>query len=370
MRWSTGFDRAGIGLGVVSLLLLPSLGVAQETHEKTAETSQAKVVSSVEGTAEIQAINDKYEEQRLQLERQRLESLSRLAARQSPNQAAVTYEQLFRLAIANNLFMDASQTAEQVIQKGSPSTATFGLANLVKIIAEVDRGESEKSLESLRQVIEAAGKGSAGDASKPTILTSEKIELCDLYYQRLIHANQLQVARKAFQLLKDRVQNPAIAAFVTGRLKRLELVGKPAPAIRGTDVDGKPFDLAAKQGKVVLLVFWTSWCLPCADEVEGIRQVADAYHAKGFEVVGINLDALEEDGQKSDDVEPNVRRFLLDYNISWPNLIDKKGHSSYANAYGVTAIPSNTLVGRDGTIIQLDLVQKNLESVVAQATAR
>jgi len=36
------------------------------------------------------------------------------------------------------------------------------------------------------------------------------------------------------------------------------LVGKPAPAVRGVDLDGKPFDLAALKGKVVLIEFWAS----------------------------------------------------------------------------------------------------------------
>jgi peroxiredoxin len=352
------------------MLLVPSFAKAQEERERKAETSRGKIVSPIDGASEIQAINDEYDLRRLRLERERLARLAQLAARQSATQAAATYEQLFRLAIANNLFTDAGPTAELVVGKGSPSALTFGLANLVKIIAEVDRGESEKSLDSLRKVIDTADKEPADAAAKPAILTSEKLELCDLYYQRLIHANQLQVAKKAFRLLKDRVRNPAIADFVSERLKRLELIGKPAPTIRGTDVDGKPFDLTEKRGKVVLLVFWASWSLPCADEVDGIQQVADTYRAKGFEVVGINLDTLEEESRKLDEVVPNVRRFLLDYNVAWPNLIDKKGGSSIANAYGVTSIPSNTLIGRDGTVIQIDLVQKNLESEVSRATAR
>ncbi|ODT96871.1 MAG: hypothetical protein ABS79_07795, partial [Planctomycetes bacterium SCN 63-9] len=317
---------------------------------------------------EIRAINDAYDQQRLQLERQRLESLARLAERQSPAAGAVTYEQLFRLAIANNLFIDAAKTAEIVVQKGSPSPTTLGLANFVKIIAECDRGEHEQALQTLRRVIDASDDAARNNAAKPTILTSEKIELCDLYYQRLIHSSKVDIAKQAFQLLKDRVRDPAMVEFVNNRLNRLNLVGAKAPAIRGTDLDGKPFDLADRKGKVTLVVFWASWCLPCASEIETLQQISEAYRSKGFQVVGINLDTLQDDGGKAERVLPNVRRFLIDYNVTWPTLLNGDGEKDYAKAYGVTAIPSNTLIARDGTVVQIDLVQKNLESTIALVT--
>ena len=58
---------------------------------------------------------------------------------------------------------------------------------------------------------------------------------------------------------------------------------------------------------------------------------------------------------------PNIRRFLLDHNVRWPNLINGTGAHDYAKAYGVTEIPTNVLIGRDGNVIHLDLSRKNLE---------
>jgi hypothetical protein len=69
----------------------------------------------------LQSINANYNRQLLQLERQRLERLGQLAERQKPEDAAETYETLFRLAIANNLFGEAEPAAERVLKSTKPS---------------------------------------------------------------------------------------------------------------------------------------------------------------------------------------------------------------------------------------------------------
>jgi hypothetical protein len=62
-------------------------------------------------------------------------------------------------------------------------------------------------------------------------------------------------------------------------------VGKPVD-ISFTAVDGSKVDLKEMKGKVVLVDFWASWCGPCVAEVPSLKKAYDAYHAKGFEIVG------------------------------------------------------------------------------------
>ena len=144
-------------------------------------------------------------------------------------------------------------------------------------------------------------------------------------------------------------------------------MGKPAPPIRGTDLDGKPFDLSDLKGKkAVLVVFWASWCIPCESEVESLREVKQAYGGRGLQIVGINLDDLSAGDQKAGSVLPNVRHFLLDYDVTWPNLMNGQGDTDFAGTYGVAEIPANVLVGKDGTIVHIDLVRKNLDPTIAR----
>ena len=167
--------------------------------------------------------------------------------------------------------------------------------------------------------------------------------------------------------MRDRTTHPAVKAFAASRLARLDLVGKPAPPIAGTDLDGRPVRLADLQGNVVLVVFWASWCLNNAEEVSRLDAVYAAYRDRGLRIVGINLDSLEEGGKTPDAVRSAVRHFLVEYNVRWPNLINGSGDQDYARAYAVSEIPANVLIGRDGTVIHLDLTRSNLEKAVVRA---
>ena len=292
--------------------------------------------------------------------------------RQPAKEAAETYEELFRLAIANNLFREAEPAALEVLKSASvsPPVILF-LARTIDIIASADRGAYDESLADLHTLIGAGSKRTqAGEAIAASLDTPSLLAICEAYYQRLLQGDQFDVARKAFQMLVKESDNPTVKGFSAGRLNQLSMIGKPAPTIQGTDLDGKPVSLADLKGDVVLVVFWASWCVPSSAEVATLDQVYSANKDRGFRVVGINVDTLQGDHPKLEAVLPGVRRFLLENNVRWPNLVNGTGTNDYAKAYGIADIPSNVLIGRDGTVIHLDLSpRKNLATVVAKAVA-
>ncbi len=358
-----------------SLLLSLSFAVqgqAGSPNQDDPVESKPKVLSPAGAGASLQSIHEDYARQLLQLERQRLERLGQLAARQSPNEAAVTYEQLFRLAIANNLFREAEPAAKEALKSagGAPPIVQF-LARTIDIIASADRGAYDESLSDLRTLIDTTSNRSRpGDGPAASLDTSALVAICEAYYQRLIQGDQFGVARSAIRLLLSESDNPGVKAFCSSRLNQLDMIGKPAPAIQGTDLDGKPVSLAGLKGNVVLVVFWASWCLPSSTEIAALDQVYGTYRDRGLRILGINVDALQNDSPKLETIMPNIRRFLLDHNVRWPNLINGTGASDYAKAYGVAEIPTNVLIGRDGAVIHLDLSpQKNLGPVVARSVA-
>jgi thiol-disulfide isomerase/thioredoxin len=350
----------GMLLVAIAPLALPPTAPGQAASQDKEGAPAARADESV------QAIDDDYNRQVLRLDKHRLERLARLAEQQKPAEAAATYERLFRLAIAGDLFRDAEAAAVTVLAQGTPSPTTNGLAHLVKIIAEADRGAFEQSLLSLRQAVAESMQEKPATEARAVLAPDEVIGICEAYYQRLVEGNQFPIATEAFRLVLGQAYSPGVKEFLAGRLKRIELVGKPAPPIQGTDLDGKEFNLAGEKGKVVLVVFWASWCLSNATQIAWLEQVQNAYHNRGLQVVGINLDVQQDGGQKLETVLPQIRRFLIDYNVPWPTLVNGSGDRDYASAYGVADIPANVLIGRDGKVAQIDLSRRNLETVVSR----
>jgi thiol-disulfide isomerase/thioredoxin len=350
----------------------------KEARERLAQQQRARITQATvppqarppAAGETLQSINDEYNRQLLQIEQQRLDRLVRLAASQPPKEAAETYELLFRLAIANNLFAQAEPTADHVLKSANtPSPVVRFLAETVNVIAEADRGAYDESLADLRRLIGAGAQGGQPAASTP-LDTPALLAICGAYYQRLVQGERFDVARKAFQLLAQESTNAEVKDYSAHRLRQLDLIGKAAPPIQGMDVDGKPFDLASLKGDVVLVVFWASWCLPNAAEIAWLDEVYATNRDRGFRIVGINVDTLQNGGTKVETVMPGIRRFLLDHNVRWPNLVNGDGAHDYAAAYGVTEIPTNVLIGRDGLVIHVDLSRKNLGQVAARAVGR
>lgn len=137
-------------------------------------------------------------------------------------------------------------------------------------------------------------------------------------------------------------------ANLQGMYRRLTLLGKPME-ISGTLLDGKPVDWESYRGKVVLVDFWATWCGPCRAEIPNVLEMYEAYHDKGFDVLGISLDATPEAAKKY--VEENK----LPWSSIFPKNEDEREWSNPLVAYyGITGIPTAILVGKDGKVINMN----------------
>jgi peroxiredoxin len=319
----------------------------------------------------LAAVDELYRKELGEVERRRIERLAALAGMQAKPEANKTYEAYFQAVIAANLFAEAEPVADRVLQSNDTSIKVVFLADVAKIMAQMGRGAYDDALASLSSMLDESDKhaAAAGATVAHPLPASARLTLLEACFQRLTQTGQYGIARKAFQMVHNRTADPAVKAFVASRLMRLEMVGKPAPAIAGIDLDGRPIRLADFRGDLVLIVFWATWCPNCAEEVARLEAALTACRDRGFRILGINLDALQE-GKSPDAVRTAVREFLLEYNVAWPNLISGAGDQDVARAFGVTEVPANVLIGRDGTIIQLDLARSNLEKAVAAAVGQ
>lgn len=311
------------------------------------------------------AIEADFQRDTLKLDKARIERMAKLAAGKTGPEADLAYETLFRIAIGSNLYSDAEPTAELVMKSTTVSAPVALLAHLVNIIAEADRGDFTESLKDLEASIKTKKEG-----QKSSLPVALRLTIVDAYLQRLVQAGQFDIATQALKVILDRSEDPSVKELASQWLKQVELVGKPAPAISGKDIDGKTFQLSDAKGDVVLVVFWATWCLANAQEVAAFEKAYNDHKGKGLKIVGVNVDSFQEDGRSADTINAAVKRYLIEYNIRWPNLIDHPGEGELAKAYGVKDIPSNVLIGRDGKVVQFNLTRANLTKVLAKEMSR
>ncbi len=124
------------------------------------------------------------------------------------------------------------------------------------------------------------------------------------------------------------------------RSVRSPLVGKPAPPIEGTTVDGAEASLASLEGKWVVVNFFATWCVPCRQEHPELVRFAQAHEASGDAAV---LAVVYSDNAQA------VREFRDKEGGAWPMLTDPKGR--VALDYGVAGIPESFLVSPEGVVV-------------------
>lgn len=111
-----------------------------------------------------------------------------------------------------------------------------------------------------------------------------------------------------------------------------------APAFALPDAQGAPVTSDGLRGKVLLVDFWASWCVPCLKSFPWLDEMQAKHGAKGLQVIGINLD------KTANDAERFLRRVPHGFTI----LYDSAGDT--AKAYGVRAMPSSYLIDRSGAL--------------------
>jgi thiol-disulfide isomerase/thioredoxin len=167
---------------------------------------------------------------------------------------------------------------------------------------------------------------------------------------------------KAYELISKNFPDHELSQMVPGILRRLKLTGQQIE-LKGKLSSGQPINLSDYKGKVVLVDFWATWCGPCMAELPNLRRVYDAFHAKGFEIVGVPLD----------DEPEALHAFLEQSQLPWPQIAigDKPDAArGIAEHYGINAIPIMFLIDKDGTVVSTTVRGEELEALVPDLLAQ
>lgn len=116
-------------------------------------------------------------------------------------------------------------------------------------------------------------------------------------------------------------------------------VGQPAPDFELTTFEGQPISLAGLQGKVVVLNFWASWCIPCEQEADELEAAWQLYRDSG------NVVFL---GIAWSDMDTKAKAYIEKFGITYPNAPDMGTRAS--QAYRITGVPETYIIGPDGKL--------------------
>ena len=131
--------------------------------------------------------------------------------------------------------------------------------------------------------------------------------------------------------------------------------------------------LAAHRGKVVLVDFWATWCIPCIQAFPHTVEWSRKYAEKGLAVISVSLDDPDEQGNNA-----QALGFLKSKGATFQNLLSRHGADAPSfEAFDISSggIPYYKLFDREGQVIQSfgnddpdhPLDPKEIEAAVRQA---
>lgn len=128
-----------------------------------------------------------------------------------------------------------------------------------------------------------------------------------------------------------------------------------------TDLNGREFTLDALRGRVVVLNFWATWCLPCREEMPDLVRLQSEQALHGVQVVGASADPIDQSEAVTD--------YARELELNFPVVVGAT--TSDMQAFGLgTALPATVVLDRDGEVVaRFDGIfkPKKLEAAVERA---
>jgi thiol-disulfide isomerase/thioredoxin len=196
----------------------------------------------------------------------------------------------------------------------------------------------------------------------PSIQTIEQIANT---VSNIEYSGQVELSRDIVSFINTALEDHPdsdhadIEKILADHTARVSLLNKPFQLNGITGFDGSGFQLGDYAGKVVLVDFWASWCVPCLREIPTIRALYAQLNAEGFEVISVNMD----------ENLATAREFVQVQAFPWRTYHsqdeDALGfRAPFAREMGISAIPFMVLVGRDGRVAAVHVRGQRLKPSV------
>ncbi|HEX4606031.1 MAG TPA: TlpA disulfide reductase family protein [Candidatus Angelobacter sp.] len=119
--------------------------------------------------------------------------------------------------------------------------------------------------------------------------------------------------------------------------------GQSQPQLTLKDTEGKAHTLADYRGKVVVLNFWATWCVPCKDEMPTFVEAQKKYAQRNLVVLAASLDDAR--------TQKYVRKFVKTYKMGFPVLLDATA-DLMQQQFGLNdTVPATVFLDAQGNIV-------------------
>jgi thiol-disulfide isomerase/thioredoxin len=115
-----------------------------------------------------------------------------------------------------------------------------------------------------------------------------------------------------------------------------------APGFTATTLTGSRLSLSSYRGRVVVLNFWGSWCVPCREEAPALAVAAQQYRPAGVAFVGVDVR----------DTTASAEAFVRSFGITYPSVSDPSSQITldFTSVVPIAGTPTTLVIDRTGHI--------------------
>jgi thiol-disulfide isomerase/thioredoxin len=173
-----------------------------------------------------------------------------------------------------------------------------------------------------------------------------------LVLQSLFLILPISESEDIFSQLNDAQKNSTTGKALLLKIEsnKSTALGKPAIPFSQIGADGNIVDISSLKGKVVLIDFWGSWCVPCRISHPALKKLYEKYNSKGFEIIGISNEAASAGKDKAMQ-EISWRKAIKEDGLKWLQILYDPTIKDLVKEYDINGYPTKFLIDQNGNFV-------------------